>query len=347
MPASSSLSAAPAARFLREKDGFTGAEKALLLCCALAVVAVVGKLVASGGERAGGDARRTLATGTAALGEAGRVGNLFSAAAMPHAAAVVGAPAAAFQVAAFQAAYTVQPGDSLSAIAERELGDGSRWREIYDLNRDVIGGDPGQIQIGMQLRLPGDGPPPPPPVDPGGEQAGDISLATLQSVMPNLPDDLAARYIGPLNQAMREYGINTPQRQAAFLAQIAQESIELTAFEELASGDEYEGWCNSLGNCQPGDGRRYKGRGPIQLTGRSNYRRVGDALGLDLEGNPPLAATPEVGFRVAGYYWQTHGLNELADQGDFREITRRINGGYNGLADRERYWRRARGALGV
>lgn len=165
--------------------------------------------------------------------------------------------------------------------------------------------------------------------------------------MPNLPDNLAAQYIGPLNAAMREYSINTSQRQAAFLAQIAEESIELTTFEELASGDEYEGWCSSLGNCQPGDGPRYKGRGPIQLTGRANYRRVGDALGVDLEDNPELAATPEVGFRVAGYYWQTHGLNELADQGNFLEITHRINGGDNGEASREEYWHRAQSALGI
>ena len=124
-------------------------------------------------------------------------------------------------------------------------------------------------------------------------------------------------------------------------------SAPCRAFEELADGSEYEGWCQSLGNCQPGDGVRYKGRGPIQLTGRANYRRVGDAFGLDLEGNPALAGTPEVGFRVAGYYWQTHGLNELADQGDFREITRRINGGYNGMDLREAYHRTARRALGL
>lgn len=185
-------------------------------------------------------------------------------------------------------------------------------------------------------------PPPKAPAPTGG-----VSLAALEQVMPDLPAAKAQAYIGPMNAAMREYGINTPARQAAFLAQIAEESIQLTAFNELASGREYEGRCADLGNCQPGDGVRYKGRGPIQLTGRANYRRVGAALGLDLEGHPELASTPEVGFRVAGYYWQTHGLNQLADQGNFREITHRINGGYNGESTREFYWGRARRALGI
>ena len=72
---------------------------------------------------------------------------------------------------------------------------------------------------------------------------------------------------------------------------------------------------------------------------------TGRALGLDLVNNPQQAARPEVGFRVAAWFWQTRGLNNLADQGNFREITRRINGGYNGLADREAYLRRAQAAI--
>jgi putative chitinase len=331
-------------RFCRDQDGFTGAEKALILCVALALMATVGTLLQRGSVAAAGDARRALLT------RAGG-GALPVVRALTAATGTLERPGAFQTAAASGGSYTVQPGDSLSAIAERELGDASRWPEIYALNRDLIGADPGMIQVGQELRLPGGAPEPPPgppapPTDPGGDGDG-ISIQTLQQIMPNLPDHLAAIYIGPLNQAMREYGINTPARQAAFLAQLAHESIELTAFEELASGADYEGRCRDLGNCQPGDGRRYKGRGPIQLTGRANYRRVGAALGLDLEGNPELAGTPEVGFRVAGYYWQTHGLNELADQGDFREITYRINGGFNGQASREAYHRSARRALGL
>jgi putative chitinase len=167
-----------------------------------------------------------------------------------------------------------------------------------------------------------------------------LPLAQLQAIMPHLPKDKAEAYLEPLNKALAEYDVDTPKRRAAFLAQLAHESGELRYMEEIASGEAYEGR-KDLGNTEPGDGKRYKGRGPIQLTGRANYRRAGQALGLDLEGNPEQAAKPEVGFRVAGWFWKTHGLNELADRGEFRAITRRVNGGTNGLESRERYYRRA------
>jgi hypothetical protein len=107
----------------------------------------------------------------------------------------------------------------------------------------------------------------------------------------------------------------------------------------------YEGR-RDLGNTQPGDGKRFKGRGPIQVTGRANYRKYGAKLSLNLEANPELAATPEVGFRIAGLYWADRGLNALADLRDFKTITRRINGGLNGFADRQRYYERALLVLG-
>jgi putative chitinase len=116
--------------------------------------------------------------------------------------------------------------------------------------------------------------------------------------------------------------------------------------EEIASGEAYEGR-KSLGNTQPGDGKRYKGRGPIQLTGRNNYRKAGAALHLDLESKPELAAQPDVGYRVAGWFWKTHGLNELADKGEFVQITKRVNGGTHGLARREEFYKRAKEVLGV
>jgi putative chitinase len=111
--------------------------------------------------------------------------------------------------------------------------------------------------------------------------------------------------------------------------------------EEIASGAAYEGR-KDLGNTQPGDGKRFKGRGPIQLTGRANYQKYGQLLGLDLVNDPTIAATKEVGFRIAGQYWKLNGLNELADQQQFKAITKRINGGYNGLDDRIKYYDRAK-----
>lgn len=183
-------------------------------------------------------------------------------------------------------------------------------------------------------------------IDTAWQQQNGITADQLRAVMPNLPADKAAQYLPLINAAMAEARIDTPKRQAAFLAQIAHESAELKYFEEIASGAAYEGR-GDLGNTRPGDGRRYKGRGPIQLTGRANYRAAGQALGLDLEGNPPMAAQPDVGFRTAGWFWDTKDLNTLADAGDFREITHRINGGYNGEAARERYYAAAKKALGI
>lgn len=178
---------------------------------------------------------------------------------------------------------------------------------------------------------------------------GGVTLDQLRAIMPTLPLDKAQQYLPLLNQAMAEAHIDTPQRQAAFLAQLGHESGGLKYFEELASGAAYEGR-RDLGNTQAGDGKRYKGRGPIQLTGRANYRAAGAALGLDLEGNPTLAARPDVGFRTAAWYWNTHNLSPLADKGDlasFRQITKKINGGTNGEASREQYWARAKRALGT
>jgi hypothetical protein len=106
----------------------------------------------------------------------------------------------------------------------------------------------------------------------------------------------------------------------------------------------------ALGNTEAGDGKRFKGRGPIQITGRANYRRFGDLLGIELVSDPALAALPALAFRIAGLFWSKKGLNELADRatGDaFREITRRINGGFNGLEDRQKFYAVARTVLGV
>ncbi len=173
-----------------------------------------------------------------------------------------------------------------------------------------------------------------------------VSVVQLRAIMPRLTAERAARFVGPINQAMREAEINTPKRRAAFLAQIALESAQLRHMEELADGKAYEGR-KALGNIEPGDGPRFKGRGPIQLTGRTNYTDAGKALGLDLVGQPERVAIPEVGCRVAAWYWQSRGLNALADQGDFVGITRRINGGTNGLKQRQQYHQWAKATLGV
>jgi len=176
-----------------------------------------------------------------------------------------------------------------------------------------------------------------------------ISDDQLTKIMPGAPKGTIQKYSPYLNQAMQEAGINTPQREAAFLAQLGHESGSFKWMQELASGKEYEG-SKQLGNTQPGDGVKYKGRGPIQLTGRANYAAAGKALGLDLINHPELAATPEVGFKTAAWFWNTHHLNTYADQGTqagFDKITRVINGGTNGAADRNSRYAVAKKQLGI
>lgn len=159
-----------------------------------------------------------------------------------------------------------------------------------------------------------------------------MTLDQLIKIMP-YARARAATFLAPLNDTMTEFGIDTPARQASFLAQVGHESGQLRYVRELASGTAYEGR-KDLGNTQPGDGVRFKGRGLIQITGRANCLACGKALGVDLVSNPALLESPVLAARSAGWFWATHGLNELADAGDQTKVTRRINGGTNGLADR-------------
>jgi predicted chitinase len=176
----------------------------------------------------------------------------------------------------------------------------------------------------------------------------------LQRIMPSLTSAKRALVLPHLNRAMQAHGVDTLLRIAAFVAQLAHESGEFRWMEELwgptAAQRRYEPpgtLAQRLGNTEVGDGRRFKGRGPIQITGRFNYRKYGELLGLDLLAEPERAATPEIGFTTAGLYWQSNGLNELADQREFVAITRRINGGSNGLAERQAYYERAQEVLGA
>lgn len=176
-----------------------------------------------------------------------------------------------------------------------------------------------------------------------------------------------------IERTLVRYSINTPARIAAFLAQIGHESTGLSQFEEnlnysvaglamfvrwgrLTQADasrlgrapgrpaDQQGIANAiyggafgrreLGNTQPGDGWRYRGRGAKQLTGRGNYTACGQALGLDLIGNPDLLLMPEHAMASAGWFWDTNRCNNLTDSGDFEALTRRVNGGVLGLVER-------------
>lgn len=168
----------------------------------------------------------------------------------------------------------------------------------------------------------------------------------LLTIAPQASAKRAEQLAPHLNRAMLEFDILTPLRQAHFLAQLAHESDRFNALEEYASGDDYE-WRDDLGNVYPGDGVRYKGRGLIQITGRTNYRECGRALGVDLVSNPKRLAEPDLACRSAGWYWDTRQLNRDADRDDVKSVTRIINGGYNGLDDRTRLLSAAKQALKV
>lgn len=163
-----------------------------------------------------------------------------------------------------------------------------------------------------------------------------ITVEILKAIYPFTPTGRLALFVEPLAAAMDEFEINTPARQMAFLAQVGHESNGFVWMEELASGAAYDNRAD-LGNTfdeavaiakKNGTtaGRFFKGHGPIQVTGYENHCKARDRLGIDCVENPKLLTEPIHGLRAAGDFWKTHGLNELADSGDHRSITRRING---------------------
>jgi putative chitinase len=213
---------------------------------------------------------------------------------------------------------------------------------------------------------------------PNAVAGGDAVLTRdeLLTIMPHAAN-VADRVLGPLDTAMTRFEIRGPARQAAFLAQLAHESGELRhwseslnyswqrlrqvfpkyfktdaearAFDrqEVRIANRVYGGRMGNGPEDSGDGWRYRGRGPIQLTGKNNYRACGAGLGLDLLARPDLLETPETGCLAAGWFWVKNGLNALADAGDFVSITRRINGGLVGLDKRRAFWERAKEVLGI
>lgn len=176
-----------------------------------------------------------------------------------------------------------------------------------------------------------------------------LSEFLLRQMMPAAGARLDA-HLPFIGSAMERGGIVTPVRIAAFIAQVGHESGDYLWMQELADGRAYEGRLD-LGNTVPGDGPRYKGHGPIQITGRANHRACGQALGIDAEANPLLLTLPQYGTAAAVWFWTVGNgridLNLLADRGWFATITRVINGGTNGLEDRLVRWKRCRAVMGL
>jgi putative chitinase len=168
-----------------------------------------------------------------------------------------------------------------------------------------------------------------------------ISPDALRAVCPNLNEADAARIAAGLGEAFHRFGIDTERRAAMAVAQWAHESDRFKTSQEYASGSAYEGR-RDLGNSHRGDGVRFKGRGRIMVTGRTNYAAMGKALGLDLVGHPEMLAQSPQSELASGQWWHDHGCNGFCDRDDFVGLTKRINGGVNGLADRQQLYAAAR-----
>lgn len=176
-----------------------------------------------------------------------------------------------------------------------------------------------------------------------------ITEKQLLQILPNAGRQ-AGVFVPGLNATMGKFAIITRLRMAAFIAQIGHESGQLRYVRELGN-DKYLAKYDTgrlaqrLGNTPEadGDGQKFRGRGCIQVTGRANYEACSEALFGDsrLLNTPELPEQPVYAAMSAGWFWQKEGLNTLADKGDFLAITKRINGGTNGLADREALYKRA------
>lgn len=167
-----------------------------------------------------------------------------------------------------------------------------------------------------------------------------ITTQQLLQILPNAGAK-AGVFAPALNTAMQRYQIVGAKRVAAFIAQIGHESGQLVYVREIwgptPAQSRYEGRAD-LGNTVTGDGFKYRGRGLIQVTGRANYAACGEALGVDLINHPEQLEQPQYACLSAAWFWATKGLNTLADAGDFLIITKRINGGVNGLAERQAFY---------
>lgn len=169
----------------------------------------------------------------------------------------------------------------------------------------------------------------------------------LRAVAPSGTAAILSGAADAMPEITAQFAIDTTLRQAHFLAQCAHESAGFTAVIERGSDAylaRYDGR-RSLGNTQPGDGARFRGRGLIQLTGRRNYAHYGRLLDVDLVAHPESAAQFPFAAKIAACFWRENGLNAPADRDDLSTITRRINGGLNGLASRARFLTKAKAAF--
>jgi putative chitinase len=177
-----------------------------------------------------------------------------------------------------------------------------------------------------------------------------MHASLLIAAVPNLSPARAAQVLDHLTQAWSRFDVSSTVRQAAFLAQVGHECGSFRYNREIwgptPAQAGYEGR-KDLGNTQSGDGKRFMGRGWLQVTGRSNYAAAASYFCADFLNQPELLERDDWAALTAGWFWDKNHLNALADSGQFEALTRRINGGLNGQADRVSRWQRAKQALSV
>lgn len=179
-----------------------------------------------------------------------------------------------------------------------------------------------------------------------------LTPETLKVAMLGISDANVSLYIEPLNEVLKEFSIDSPIRISHYIAQVGHESASFHYKEEIASGKAYDTGrlAKRLGNTPEadGDGQKYKGRGSIQITGRANYEALSEATGIDFIVYPELLADdPYYYIYCGGWFWNGRQLNVPADNDDILKITKRINGGFNGIEDRRKRLTISKRALGV
>lgn len=174
-----------------------------------------------------------------------------------------------------------------------------------------------------------------------------LTSELLKAAMPMISDVHIGQYLQPINDTLEKYEINAPLRIAHWLAQVGHESLNFIYTEELADGSAYEGR-KDLGNIVVGDGKFFKGRGIIQLTGRTIYEEYGKYVDFDFTSAPKALAALPYSVDSAGWFWSIYKkINPLADQDSILGVTKKVNGGLNGFSDRKQRLFIAKKALGV
>ncbi|KAK2954784.1 putative N-acetylmuramoyl-L-alanine amidase CwlA precursor [Blattamonas nauphoetae] len=227
--------------------------------------------------------------------------------------------------------YTIKSGDTLSGIAARYKTTVAELVRINNIS------NPNLIRVGQVIKVPGNTPTPTPTPTPSG---GSVTVSQMQRF--GWTDTSTAR-MNDLNNCLKTFAITTSARLRHFMSQTGHESGLGKWTVELASGQAYEGR-RDLGNTQPGDGPRFKGAGYLQMTGRANYQKFANYVGDQnvMQGCKYVAS--KYAWKSAGFWWHNAGMNRLCDSGASVEtITRRVNGGTNGLADRKAKYQKACG----